>query len=96
MYAIIEDGLVALDPYTGVVGEMDEDQVVLNLPALLDRIDLLKATAGDLLNSLDPTTTPKDSYPNREGIYLNLGRVTNFGYGFALGLILSALILLVV
>lgn len=96
MYAIIEDGLVALDPYTGVVGEMDEDKVMPNLPALLDTIDRLEATAGDLLNSLDPTTTPRDSYPNREGIYLNLGRVTNFGYGFALGLVLSALILLVV
>ena len=39
-------------------------------------------------------TTPLVSYPSREGIYLNLGRVTNFVYGFMAGLLIAALIVL--
>ncbi|NLU03955.1 MAG: tetrahydromethanopterin S-methyltransferase subunit B, partial [Methanothermobacter sp.] len=54
----------------------------------------LEATADDLINSLDPTTTPLDSYPGREGVYLTAGKLTNMVYGFILGLIILFALLL--
>ncbi len=95
MYAIIDQDLkIALDPYTGMIAEMDEANVVSNLAVLGDRIDKLEVLSKDLINSLDPTTIPFLSYPNREGIFVNLGRVTNFFYGITAGLLITALLLL--
>ncbi len=94
MYAIIDEKLqVAIEPYSGVVAEMDSDNVVVNLAVIVDKIDRLEDIANNLLTSLDPMTLPLISHPNREGIYLNLGKVTNFVYGFIIGLLISALIL---
>jgi tetrahydromethanopterin S-methyltransferase subunit B len=94
MYAIIDQDLkIALDPYAGTIAEMDEANVVSNLAVLGDRIDKLEVLSNDLMNSLDPTTAPFLSYPNREGIYMNLGRVTNFFYGMTAGLLITALLL---
>ena len=72
---------------------MDEEHVLANLAVVSDRIDTLEAVAGDLMHSLDPNTTPLISYPNREGIYLNLGKITNLVYGLILGLLISAIAL---
>jgi len=94
MYAIIDpDEKVALDPYNGIIAEMDEEHVQANLAVVSDRIDTLEAVACDLMRSLDPNTTPLLSYPNREGIYLNLGKITNLVYGIILGLFISAIAL---
>jgi len=93
MYAIIDEEVpTAIDPYTGVVAEMDADRIAVNLATVLDRIDRLEDIANNLMRSLDPMTLPLVSYP-REGIYLNLGRVTNFVYGFMAGLIAAAFVL---
>lgn len=95
MYAIIDQDLkIALDPYIGKIAEMDEANVVSNLAVLGDRIDKLEVLSKDLINSLDPDTIPFLSYPNREGIFVNLGRVTNFFYGITAGLLITALLLL--
>ena len=96
MYAIIDQDLkIALDPYVGKIADMDEANVVSNLAVLGDRIDKLEVLSSDLMNSLDPTTTPFLSHPNREGIYVNLGRVTNFFYGAIAGLLVASLLLIV-
>jgi len=59
MYAIIDQDLkIALDPYAGKIADMDETNVVSNLAVLGDRIDKLEVLSNDLMNSLDPTTTP--------------------------------------
>ncbi|CAG0983166.1 tetrahydromethanopterin S-methyltransferase subunit B [Methanosarcinales archaeon] len=95
MYAIIDEEVpVAIDPYSGIVAEMDPGKVAVNLAAVVDKIDRLDDIASDLFKSLDPMTTPLVSYPNREGIYLNLGRVTNLVYGLMAGLLIAALIIL--
>ncbi len=94
MYAIIDEEVpVAIDPYSGTVAEMDPGKIAVNLAAVVDKIDRLDDIANDLFKSLDPMTAPLISYPNREGIFLNLGRVTNFVYGFMAGLLIAALIL---
>ncbi|MCK4928972.1 MAG: tetrahydromethanopterin S-methyltransferase subunit B [Methanosarcinales archaeon] len=94
MYAIIDlDERVAIDPYNGIIAQMDEDNVQANLAVVSDRIDTLEAVAGDLMRSLDPGTTPLISHPNREGIFLNLGKITNLVYGIILGLFISAIAL---
>ncbi|MDP3105646.1 MAG: tetrahydromethanopterin S-methyltransferase subunit B [Candidatus Methanoperedens sp.] len=72
------------------------EKVVVNLAAVVDKIDRLDDIASDLFKSLDPMTTPLVSYPNREGIYLNLGRVTNMVYGLMAGLLIAALIILAI
>ncbi len=95
MYAIIDEEVpVAIDPYSGTVAEMDPGKVAVNLAAVMDKIDRLEDIAGDLFKSLDPMTTPLVSYPSREGIYLNLGRMTNFVYGFMAGLLIAIFIIL--
>ncbi len=95
MYAIIDEEVpVAIDPYSGTVAEMDPGKVTVNLAAVVDKIDRLEDIANDLFKSLDPMTTPLVSYPNREGIYVNLGRLTNFVYGFMAGLLIVAVIIL--
>jgi tetrahydromethanopterin S-methyltransferase subunit B len=97
MYAIIDsEEKVALDPYNGIIALMDEDRMTANLAVVSDRIDALELIAQDLLGSLDPMTTPLISYSNREGIYVNLGKITNFVYGIILGLLISAIILYII
>ena len=94
MYVIIDpEEKVALDPYNGIIAEMDEEHVLANLAPLSDRIDALEAVARNLALSLDPMTVPRHSYPNREGIYLNLGRITNLVYGLILGLLIGSVVL---
>jgi len=93
MYAIIDEEVpTAIDPYAGVVAEMDENSVAVNLASVVDNIDRLEDIASNLVGSLDPMTLPLVSYPSREGLYLNLGKVTNFVYGFMAGLLILALI----
>ena len=95
MYVLIDlDENVAIDPELGVIGEMDEYNITANLAIMADRLDKLENIADDLFESLDPMTTPLITYPNREGIYRNLGRVSNFAYGFIFGMLIAALMAL--
>lgn len=95
MYVLIDlEEKIALDPTLGIAGEMDEHRIAANLSLMIDRIDKLDTIADDLLKSLDPRTAPMISYPNREGIYMNFGRVANLAYGMIAGLIVAALIAL--
>jgi len=94
MYAIIDqEEKIALDAYNGVIALMDESHVVANLAPVSDRIDALDSIANDLLQSLDPRSIPLISHPNREGIFLNLGKITNLVYGLILGLLMSIIVL---
>lgn len=94
MYVIIDlDEMVAIDPYNGIIACMDETDVLANLAVVSDRIDALEVVADDLKRSLDPSTTPLFSYPNRENIFMNLGKITNLVYGIILGLLISAIAL---
>lgn len=95
MYSIIDEEVpTGIDPYKGIIAELDTEKTAVNLASIVDKIDRLEDIAENLKCSLDPMTLPLVSYPGREGIYLNLGKVTNFVYGFIAGLIIAVIILL--
>ncbi|MBM4240771.1 MAG: tetrahydromethanopterin S-methyltransferase subunit B [Euryarchaeota archaeon] len=81
---------ISLDPSTGMIGAMmGREVIILSMDGVNAQIDTLEATAEDLYNVLDPTTTSAGSYPGREGVYLTAGKLTNMVYGFIFGLLLS-------
>ena len=95
MYVIVDpDVNVAIDPASGIAAEMDPSLPIANIAELADRIEEIERAAIDLVDSLNPATVPYPSYPNREGIYLNLGRVSNAVIGFILGLFAVAILLI--
>ena len=95
MYVIVDSDVnVAIDPVSGIAAEMNPTQPIANIAELADRIEEIERAAIDLVDSLNPATVPYPSYPNREGIYLNLGKVSNAVIGFILGL--AAVVILLI
>jgi len=95
MYVIVDpDVNVAINPVSGIAAEMNPVQPIANIVELSDRIEEIERAAIDLVDSLNPATVPYPSYPNREGIYLNLGKVSNAVIGFILGLFAVATLLI--
>ena len=85
---IVPEYNLTLDPSTGSVGAaLGREVIVLSMDEINKQIATLEDAANELVNSLDPTTTPIDSYPGREGAYLNQGLVTNVTYGFLVALL---------
>jgi len=79
---------LTLDPSTGSVGAaLGREVIVVSMDEINDQITALEEAATELVNSLDPTTTPIDSYPGREGAYITQGLITNIAYGFLVGLL---------
>ena len=79
---------LTLDPSTGSVGAaLGREVIVVSMDEINDQITALEEAAGELVNSLDPTTIPIDSYPGREGAYITQGLITNIAYGFLVGLL---------
>lgn len=92
---VVPESNLTLDPSTGMIGAaLGREVLILSMDDINTEIATLEATADDLVNSLDPTTIPMDSFPGREGVYLTAGKLTNMVYGFVLGLILLIAILL--
>ena len=92
---VVPESNLTLDPSTGMIGAaLGRDVIILSMDDINAEIATLEATADDLVNSLDPTTTAEGSYPGREGVYLTAGKLTNMVYGFILGLVLLIAILL--
>jgi len=69
---------------------------IANIAELSEGIEEIERAAIDLVDSLNPATVPYPSYPNREGIYLNLGKVSNAVIGFIFGLAAVAILLIVI
>ena len=92
---VVPEYNLALDPASGVLSAaLGNDIIILSMDEINEQIDSLEATADDLMNSLDPTTTSEGSFPGREGVYLKAGMLTNMVYGFIAGLILLVAIFL--
>ena len=86
---------LTLDPSTGMLGAaLGRDVVLVSLDGVNEQLDELEVAVEDLYTALDPSTVGHDSYPGREGVYLNAGKLTNMVYGFILGLILLVDIML--
>ena len=83
---------VALDPEKGVIGEMDE-RIIADLGFLHSSIEELDRISMEIYNSLDPTTAPFESHPGREGLFRNMGKITNFIYGLIAGMLFMALVM---
>jgi tetrahydromethanopterin S-methyltransferase subunit B len=80
---------LTLDPSTGMLGAaLGRDVVLVSMDTINQQLDELEIGVEDIYTSLDPTTVSPGSYPGREGVYMNAGKLTNMVYGFVLGLIL--------
>ncbi len=92
---VVPESNLTLDPSTGMIGAaLGREILILSMDDINSEINTLEATADDLVNSLDPSTTSEGAFPGREGVYLTAGKLTNIVYGFILGLILLIALLL--
>ncbi|WP_295721324.1 tetrahydromethanopterin S-methyltransferase subunit B [uncultured Methanobrevibacter sp.] len=90
---IIPEMNLNLDPVSGILGAGGSDLVILSMDEINAEIDKIDAAAEELVNSLDPSSSPIGAAPNREGTYISAGLLTNFVYGFLIAaLIIFAII----
>lgn len=86
---IVPEMNLTLDPSTGVLGAaLGRDVVIVSMDTINEQLNELEIGVEDLYTSLDPTTVSPGSFPGREGVYMNAGKLTNMVYGFIVGLIL--------
>ena len=86
---------LALDPSTGILGAaLGREVVIVSMDTVNAQLNELEVAVEDLYTSLDPSSTAKNSYPGREGVYVNAGTLTNMVYGFILGMIVLLALLL--
>ena len=85
---VVPEMNLTLDPSTGKLGAAVGGAVIVSLDTVNKQLDELEIAVDDLYTSLDPTTAPVNSFPGREGVYMNAGKLTNMVYGFIIGLIL--------
>ena len=85
---VVPEMNLTLDPSTGKLGAAVGGAVIVSLDTVNKQLDELEIAVDDLYTSLDPTTAPVNSFPGREGVYMNAGKLTNMVYGFIVGLIL--------
>jgi len=81
-----EFGLVA-DPMVGLVTSAGE-----SLSPVLEKVAVLEATSGDLINMLSGTGNLLASFPNRDKGLAIGGGITSFWYGLAVGLLVAGII----
>ncbi len=85
---VVPEMNLTLDPSTGVLGAaLGRDVVIVSMDTINQQLDELEIGVEDLYTSLDPTTVSPGSFPGREGVYMNAGKLTNMVYGFVVGLI---------
>ena len=91
---IAPESNLTLDPSTGMLGAAMKGAVLVSLDGVNEQIDQLEIAVEDLYTSMDPATVGPDSFPGREGVYMQAGTLTNMVYGFILGLIVMVAIFL--
>jgi len=85
MVQIVPEMNFAYDPVTGVIGSsLGSGVVLLTMDEVNEQVAKVELAADELMASLDPYTSPVDSYPGREGSYVTAGLLTNMVYGFLL------------
>jgi len=85
MVQIVPEMNFAYDPVTGVIGSsLGSGVVLLTMDEVEEQVAKVELAADELMASLDPYTSPVDSYPGREGSYVTAGLLTNMVYGFLL------------
>ena len=85
MVQIVPEMNFAYDPVTGVIGSsLGSGVVLLTMDEVNEQVAKVELAADELMASLDPYTSPVNSYPGREGSYVTAGLLTNMVYGFLL------------
>ena len=85
MVQIVPEMNFAYDPVTGIIGSsLGSGVVLLTMDEVNEQVAKVELAADELMASLDPYTSPVDSYPGREGSYVTAGLLTNMVYGFLL------------
>lgn len=85
---VVPEMNLTLDPSTGMLGAaLGRDVVIVSMDTINQQLDELEIGVEDIYTCLDPTTVSPGSFPGREGVYMNAGKLTNMVYGFILGLI---------
>ncbi|MEN4006176.1 MAG: tetrahydromethanopterin S-methyltransferase subunit B [Methanobacteriaceae archaeon] len=88
---IVPEMNLTLDPSTGMIGAaIGREIVIVSMDTINKQLDELELAVEDVYTCLDPNTVSPGSFPGREGVYMNAGKLTNITYGFILGLILLA------
>jgi tetrahydromethanopterin S-methyltransferase subunit B len=86
---VVPEMNLTLDPSTGMIGAaLGRDVVIVSMDTVNNQLDELEVAVEDIYTCLDPTTVSPGSFPGREGVYMNAGKLTNMVYGFVVGLIL--------
>jgi tetrahydromethanopterin S-methyltransferase subunit B len=86
---------LALDPGTGILGAaLGGDVVLVSMDGINKQLNTLELAVEDLYTSLDPSSIPNNSFPGREGVYMQAGTLTNMVYGFILGMVVLLALLL--
>ena len=71
MVQIVPEMNFAYDPVTGVIGSsLGSGVVLLTMDEVNEQVAKVELAADELMASLDPYTSPVDSYPGREGSYV--------------------------
>ena len=97
MVQIIPEMNFAYDPVTGIIGSsLGSGVVLLSMDEVEEQVAKVELAADELMASLDPYTSPVNSFPGRDGSYITAGLLTNMVYGFLLAtfIIFAALPLL--
>ena len=85
MVQIVPEMNFAYDPVTGIIGSsLGSGVVLLTMDEVNEQVAKVELAADELMASLDPYTSPVDSYPGREGSFVTAGLLTNMVYGFLL------------
>jgi len=84
---VVPEMNLTLDPSTGKLGAAVGGAVIVSLDTVNEQLNELEIAVEDLYTSLDPTTAAVNSFPGREGVYMEAGKLTNMVYGFILGMI---------
>ncbi|MDO5848149.1 MAG: tetrahydromethanopterin S-methyltransferase subunit B [Methanobrevibacter sp.] len=89
MVQIVPEMNLALDPASGILGaSLGSGVVILSMDDVNEAVTKIEQAADDLIDSLDPYTSPSGSYPGRAGSYVTAGMLTNTVYGFILAIII--------
>ena len=89
---------IVMDVDSGLVAEMREDIVMVDMNSVKSEIERLDKLAKAFENSLDPRNPPLKTYPGREGVY-SIGGIFQglfFGFWITMGIALLVIILLVI
>ena len=85
MIQVIPEMNFALDPANGVIGSsLGSGVVLLSMDEVNEQVAKVELAADALIDSLDPYTSPVDSFPGRAGAHVTSGLLTNAVYGFLL------------